>query len=426
MDLNRETALEVLNRIEKNGAYSNIELNTKISLMKPDAPAFVRELVYGVLKNRMLIDHYLNQLVKKDIAGLDVGVLNILRMGVFQIEYMEVVPEYAACNSSAELAKKFFGKKEVDFVNAVLRSYIRKKDDLYGPNEVKKAYKKLALKYSFAYWISKLWIETYGEEKSEKIMRALNESPKLSIKVNNLKTSQSELKGLLEKRGFEVKPRGEADILYVKGSGIAENEEYYAGLFYIQDAASAIAVSALFPCEGDSLIDVCSAPGGKSFDAAMLMKNQGKIRSFDFFEHKIKALDINAKKLGIDIIEAEILDAEKGNPQIYGTADKVICDVPCSGLGVIARKPEIKYKELNAYSEDLYDKQLNILEKSSKYLKNGGKIMYSTCTINHNENEDICEKFIKNNPEFKMIEKRQLLPDEDFTDGFFYAILLKG
>jgi len=420
VDLNRKTAFQVLFEIEKEDSYSNLTLNKFISENKPENPAFVRELVYGVLENKMLLDYYLNQLIPSGINKVKKKEKCFLRMGLYQILFMDSVPEYAAINETVNLAKKLCRGRET-FINGVLRGYLKKKDGIKLPDDEKEA---LSIRYSFPIWIIDMWTMQYGEEKCEALLKASNERPHLSIRVNLMKKTPEMLKSRLESKGFKVASgKHSKRILYVEGSGLLDTDEYKQGMFSVQDEASALAADALDPEEGDFVIDVCAAPGGKSLAIAEVMNDKGQLYSCDIYEHKLKLISEQANRLGVSIVKPTLLDGTIGDTSLNGLADKVLVDAPCSGLGVIRRKPEIKYKE-NEDLRELVSIQAGILERASKYVKDNGVLVYSTCTVNKDENENQVRSFLKKNNNFELIEERQFLPTEDL-DGFYVCKMIK-
>lgn len=425
MDINRKTAYQTLLNTEKNKAYSNIELNKQIQQEQPDSPAFVRELVYGVLENRIYLDYILDRLIPKGLKGVKKQPLTLLRMGLYQIIFMDSVPEYASVNETVKIARKVIPGRE-RFINGVLRGYGKKKDEIALPDREKQAEEYLSVKYSFEPWIVSLWTEQYGIERAESLMKASNEKPELSVRVNRLKISTETAVKELEDAGFEVRRSEMSDrVLFVKGTGLLASESYRKGHFSVQDESSVLCAEALAPLPGQSVIDICSAPGGKTLAMAELMENRGSIKAFDIYEHKLNLLMENAQRLGISIIETGENDGEKLNEALIDTADRVLVDGPCSGLGVIRRKPEIKYKVLEDWGRELAEKQYAILKNSGRYVKSGGVLVYSTCTINKTENEDVAERFLTEHEEFELIESRQLLPDRDGCDGFFICKMRK-
>lgn len=420
MDINRKTAYEVLLDVEKNGAYSNLALNNLIVKNKPDNPAFVREIVYGVLKNKNLLDYDLKFFIPNGFNKLKVQDLCILRMGAYQLLYMGSVPEYAAVSESVDLAKTFIRGKE-RFVNGVLRSLAGEKLRLKEPDSESNPYKYLSIVYSVEPWIAEILHNKYGFSVARDILEKSQETPNLSIRVNRLKTSREELKQLLLAYGkFEVEESEIVkDALYVKGSSVLNTKEFRDGFFSVQDEASMIAAFSLDAKPGEFIIDVCAAPGGKTTAIAESMNNEGKILACDYYENKLGLIQSAAERLGISIISTKVNDAKKTMKEYQGLADRVLCDVPCSGLGVIRRKPEIRYKDNNDL-EELIDRQRRILTASAMYLKRGGTLVYSTCTINPDENERQIKNFLDKYQEFTKIEEHQYTPLEG-TDGFYIA-----
>lgn len=424
MDLNRKTAYEILLDVEKNEAYSNFATNYFVKKNAPDKEAFVRELVYGVLENKILLDYYLDELIPRGIRKVKKQELTLLRMGLYQLIYMDSVPEYAAVNETVNMARRFVRGQE-RFVNGVLRGYLKKRGEIKLPDAAKEPVKYLSVAYSVREWIVKLWLETYGMEKTEEILKAINLPPKLSIRVNLMKTEPRVLADELKKEGFDVEISDKTNRgLLVSGSRLLESEAYKNGLFSVQDIASIMASDILGANPEDSVADVCAAPGGKTIATAEKMQNKGSIIAMDIYEHKLRLIEEQASRCGIDIIRTKCHDSTKETAELVGKCDRVLADVPCSGLGVMGRKPEIKYRE-NPDLEELIARQGEILAKASRYVKPGGTLVYSTCTINKEENENQIERFLKNNQDFTVDKEMQLLPTEG-TDGFFICRMIRG
>lgn len=423
MDLTRKTAFDVLYGIEQENTYSNLALNRYIAENRPENPALVRELVYGVLENKILLDYILDKLIPSGIKKVKKKEKTILRMGLYQILFTDGIPAYAAVSQSVNIAKKICRGRE-GFINGVLRGYIRKKDEISLPDKEKDIKSYLSVKYSFPIWIIELWIEEYGLELCEELLQSSNKRPQLSIRVNLLKSEVSALKDTLVNMGFEVdEGKFSARTLHVKGSGLLDTEEYKTGLFSVQDEASTVAADMIEATDESTVIDVCAAPGGKTMAIAEKMNNSGQIIACDIYEHKLNIIDAQAKRLGIKIIGTKLLDGTKGDQSMCNSADRVLVDVPCSGLGVIRRKPEIKYKGQGDFAE-LIDIQSNILKKSAQYVKINGILVYSTCTLNNKENQNQTKKFIENNKNFEIIDERCFLPTEDI-DGFYVCKMRK-
>lgn len=423
MDINRKTAFDVLMDVEKNVAYSNLSLNSFIEKNRPDSPAFVRELVYGVLRNKLLLDWFLGQLIPSGLKKIKKQDMTLLRMGVYQLSYMKSVPEYAAVSETVNMAKKLARGRE-RFINGVLRGYIRNRQQLALPDREVNLEEYLSIVYSVERWIVRLWKDTYGAEKTEALLRASNETPELAVRVNLMKTDRKSLKEKLEALGFEAAESEVSDrALLVKGSGLLDTELYREGMFSVQDEASILASDALDAKPGDCIADVCAAPGGKTFATAELMAGKGVIYAMDKYEHKLKLMEAQAKRAGIDNIRLLQHDSTVPVEELKGQMDKVLADVPCSGLGVMRRKPEIKYKGRQELNE-LIERQRQILLAAASYVKAGGTLVYSTCTINPAENEKQIVEFLRGNKDFKALEQKQLLPDGG-TDGFFICRMRK-
>lgn len=429
MDRNRKAAYQTLMRVVKDQAYANIEVGRQIERCQADAPAFVRELVYGTEKHWLYLDYLLKQLVSRGYGKLKPQVSVLLHMGAYQILFMDSVPDYAAVNGCTETASAVC-RPQKGFINAVLRNLIRKKETLKQPEEEKDPAAALSARYSADPWIVRLWISQRGETEAASILRAQMETPPLYAAVNTLRTDAETLRRALEEKGFSVRKTDVSGIsdslpmLAVKGSGLMDTEEFRSGLFYVQDPASAAAVSSLAPEAGETVIDVCGAPGGKSMAAAILMQDRGTVMTFDYYEQKLRLVRSQAERLGISCIAAEKRDALSGPGRWKEQADAVICDVPCTGLGVLRRKPEIRYRKLEDDGKALAEKQYEILQRSSELVKPGGRIMYSTCTINRIENEEVTEAFLRQKgSQFQKETERQLLPGLDGTDGFYFCVM---
>ncbi len=423
MDANRKTAFQTLMDIENQQAYSNLALNRRLGEGRPTEPAFVRELVYGVLENKLLLDYQLDSLVKKGLKSLKKPDLTILRMGLYQIAFMDSVPPYAAVNESVTLAKKFARGRD-GFVNGVLRSFLKQGGQLRLPEREKDVETYLSIKYSYASWIVRLWRQHYEEDVVESLLAAGNETPDLVLRCNTLKTTPAILQDTLLARDYVVLPGYQVqDALRVKGSGLLQSDLYQAGFFSVQGEASQKVVNLLDPQPGEVLVDCCAAPGGKTMAAAEKMKNKGQIYAWDYYENRVALIEKEAQRLGISIVTTGTQDATQINPAFQEKADGVLVDAPCSGLGVLSHKPESKYKEEDAQRESLPEKQLAILTAAATYVKPGGRLVYSTCTINPCENQDVVDRFLKTHPHFQETSRQQLLPFEDHTDGFFMSRL---
>ncbi len=425
MDINRKAAFLTLVDVETKKSYSNLALNHQIVVTKPNHEGFVRELVYGVLEHKLTLDYYIDLLASNGVGSLKTNELTILRMGIYQIGYMNSVPEYAAVNESVLLAKRYCRGKD-GLINGILRAYLGKRMQLKLPDRSEDEVRYLSVKYSYAPWIVELWLKHYSSDFVEQLLAAGNETPPMTVRLNWLRIMKKDLISKLEESGFEVT---EGDIcsnaLHVRGSRLLETEAYRMGLFTPQDESSMLVAEKLDPQHGDVVMDMCAAPGGKTMAIAERMNNTGKIIASDIYRRKLDLIDREAKRLGVTNVETRSWDATREESSMFQKADRVLVDAPCTGLGVVRRKPEIKYKEHTDEMDLLPKKQLAILTASSSYVKPGGTLVYSTCTINPNENEKVTDAFVKRNPSFKKVERTLLLPNVNGTDGFFICVMKK-
>lgn len=425
MDINRKAAFLTLVDVETKKSYSNLALNHQIVVTKPNHEGFVRELVYGVLEHKLTLDYYIDLLASNGVGSLKTNELTILRMGIYQIGYMNSVPEYAAVNESVLLAKRYCRGKD-GLINGILRAYLGKRMQLKLPDRIEDEVRYLSVKYSYAPWIVELWLKHYSSDFVEQLLAAGNETPPMTVRLNWLRIMKKDLISKLEESGFEVT---EGDIcsnaLHVRGSRLLETEAYRMGLFTPQDESSMLVAEKLDPQHGDVVMDMCAAPGGKTMAIAERMNNTGKIIASDIYRRKLDLIDREAKRLGVTNVETRSWDATREESSMFQKADRVLVDAPCTGLGVVRRKPEIKYKEHTDEMDLLPKKQLAILTASSSYVKPGGTLVYSTCTINPNENEKVTDAFVKRNLSFKKVERTLLLPNVNGTDGFFICVMKK-
>ena len=430
----RETALTVLMAVRQKDAWSNGVLKEYIArdgLDRRDA-ALATRLVYGVLQNRNKLDFYLAQLLSGKVKDLHPGVHDILHLGLYQILEMDKIPVSAAVNESVVMAKKYCKKQHYapGLVNAVLRRADQSKDALVQP-------KSYVDKYSHPQKLVDLLKENVGKQRLEAMLKANNAMPATTVQVNTLKTDAASLTARLREEGVEVQPHGWMEnCLVLSGTGNLEKlPSFREGLYYVQDPAAKLSVLSARLTPGSRILDCCAAPGGKSFAAAMEMDGRGQITSCDVHEHKTGLIENGAKRLGIGIITARRQDATEFVPKWENTMDAVICDVPCSGYGIIRKKPDIRDKDPDTMLE-LPALQLQILKNQARYVKPGGVLLYSTCTLLKRENEDVVEAFLKEHEEFCLEELMlpdnfpgntngmlTLVPGEYDTDGFFIARL---
>ena len=422
----RRIAFDVLFRIEKDNAYSNLTLDGVLPSSGLDTrdKAFVSALVYGVIERKLTLDYQLASCLDKPLKKLKPQVLVILRLGVYQLFFMDKVPESAAVNESVKLTKECGCSFASSLVNAVLRKCA--KSGLKLPSEDSPDY--MSIKYSCPKPLLNKWITEYGLEDTAALLSSSVGANDTVIRVNTVKTCTDELRSLLENESVTVLDGYTENSLILKNYGELEQlESFRNGLFHVQDTASQLCVKALSPQPGQTVYDVCSAPGGKAFTAAQMMNNSGKVLAFDIYEHRVKLISDGAKRLGLSIVVPSLGDAAVFNPSLE-KADRVLCDVPCSGLGIIRRKPEIKYKSPESL-ENLPEIQLQILRTACEYLKVGGRLVYSTCTLNKSENEDIVNRFLSENKSFALVcdgesgAMTTLMPHKNNSDGFFIAVL---
>jgi 16S rRNA (cytosine967-C5)-methyltransferase len=424
----RKIALTILNEIEASESYSNIKINQAIKehgLVGLDKN-FVLKLVYGVLENKILLDYYIRKMSKTRLKKIDHRILNVLRMSIFQIVFLDKVPASAAVNEGVKLTKKI-NYKSTGFVNGILRNFIREQDKIQLPDKKKDKVSYYSVKYSYPDWLIERWLKEYDESFLEAFLKANNEPPALTLRVNTLRMDRESLMKALESEGLQVKKSDviEDGILVtdISDTTLHQLQAYKKGLFFVQDEGSMLVAKRLDVAPGMKVIDVCSAPGGKSTHLAQLMNNEGEITAFDIYQHKIDKINENADRLGIEIIKATLQDAAVANDVYINSADRVLVDAPCTGFGIIRRKPEIKYNRTEKDIDTLTSLQYSILETAATYVVKGGILLYSTCSIDKAEDEEIVEKFLSNHPHFELLEDsmEKLFPHIDGTDGFFIA-----
>lgn len=432
----RQTAFSILLKIEKDKAYSNIALDSAVRELSLDSTdcAFISRLVYGVTERKITLDYVISQFLNQPIKKLKAEVLVILRLGTYQILYMDKIPDSAAVNESVSLAKNNKSSYASGVVNAVLRKVSLEKENVFKSLS---GDERLSILYSAPIDLVRFLMHHYNEENAEEILKSALNKKEITIRVNTLKTTQNELIEILEKENISTEKTSLKDALIINTKGaVYELDAYKKGLFYVEDVSSQICVKELGLKENYKLIDICSAPGGKSFTASQYMNNTGEIYSCDIHEHRVELIKSGAKRLGIENIIPTVNDATIFNEDFIN-ADCVLCDVPCSGLGIIGKKPEIKYKSLDEIKE-LIPIQKEILSTASKYVKKGGTLVYSTCSINPNENRKICDWFLKENEDFYSVKVSPetercidegdyltLLPHINNCDGFFIAKFIK-
>ncbi len=438
----RNIAFNVLLKIEQDNAYSNLALNNAIKENKLNGldSSFVSALVYGVLERQITLDYIIRQYSKIPLRKIEIKTKIILRLGILQLLFMDKVPESAAVNESVNLAKKHKLQKSSGFINGILRSITRAEVKYTLPDKSDKV-RYYAIKYSAPQELTKLWLDSYGELNTEKLLQSLNGRPKICARVNTLKTTKAKLIEELAKQNVNAQeiPFLENAITLENTGSIERLPSYKKGLFHIQDASSQLCVDFLSPKAREIMLDICSAPGGKSFTSAQYMADRGKIFSCDLYDHKLKLIKEGARRLGINSIITIKRDGATSEVSLP-IADKILCDVPCSGFGILSRKPEIRYKD-NVIPEDLPEIQYKILCKSAENLANGGRLVYSTCTLNPAENNENARRFLAEHPNFYGVKIKlpkdinrafdeedyelTLMPHTADTDGFYIAVFGK-
>ena len=426
----RRLAFDVLRKSEQNSTYSNIAIDAalKNSTLSAADRALASIITLGVTERRLTLDYYIDALAD-DPSKIDADTRTILRIGIYQLLYLTKIPAYAAVNEAVNMAKR----SSRGFVNAIMRSFLRKKDSIKFPED---EIKNMSLTYSYPEEICELFLSIYGRERAERVLDFFNKPPKMTLRVNTLKVSVDDYQRILADRGIESERSPYAhDALIIGGMDFHAIPYSDEGYFFVQDVASQICVETTGATSGEFIIDTCSCPGSKSFGMAIRMKNNGRIISCDLHKSKLSLVEKGAERLSIDIIETREIDGRKTVDEWLGRADRVLCDVPCSGLGVIGKKPEIRYKKLGDI-RNLPAIQLDILRNASKYVKVGGMLIYSTCTVIPEENELNVKRFLSEHPEFEVCdfsigeERSQngyitLHPDIHGTDGFFVCRMMK-
>jgi 16S rRNA (cytosine967-C5)-methyltransferase len=437
----RRLALKILKQIEMEDQFSHITIKEmlKSSEVTDIDRRFITNIVYGVLENKLLLDYYIRKLSTVRYGKINKEILNILRMGLYQIKFMSKVPDSAAVNESVKLAKKF-SPQYSGYVNGILRSFIRMSGNIELPDRNKHLVAHLSISYSHPEWLVEKWLNEFGEEFTESLLKSNNETPKLWLRVNTLKIQRDEFIDRLEAEGIKVFPsEWMEDAVMVENlneHSIDSLVGFNEGWFQVQDISSMCVSKISNVKPGDTVVDVCAAPGGKTTHMAQLMKNTGQIIARDLHPQKLKLIEESAERLGINMIKTEVFDATHFDVSLKYLADIVLVDAPCSGFGIIRRKPDIKYNKSIEDLNSLTEIQYKILETSSEYVKSGGTLIYSTCTINADENIKMVERFLSHHVHFKLMKISDmpgvesngtitLFPNVDQTDGFFIAKMTK-
>lgn len=406
MKSSRLVAFECLHKIFTDNAYSNIELDSVLEKQDSDKP-FISALVYGVIERKITLDWHIYQHLKNKPKS---KVLTILRIGAFQLLFMDKVPSSAAINESVQLCKEIKQDYYVALVNAVLHKI---DDNRQIPDD-------LSIRYSVPNNLIKMWQKAYSKEVVDEFLPYVNGKPPLFIVPNTTIIRENQLINELKNEG--VFAEVSSGVLRVNSPlNVTKSHAFQKGYFHVQDWSSYQCCKALNPLSGETVLDVCAAPGGKSYTMAALMGDRGSVISMDLHENRVKLIKDGAKRLKLNSIESFVNDALLYNENLP-MADKILCDVPCSGFGILRRKPEIRYKSLDSI-KGLPEIQLKILTVSASYLKQNGCLVYSTCTLNKRENERVVEAFLKTRDDFVLIDEKTTFPTENGGDGFYWALL---
>jgi 16S rRNA (cytosine967-C5)-methyltransferase len=442
----REVAMEILTKVEQQQAYSNLLLNQTLQKYKLDRldVGLTTEIVYGTIQRRNTIDYFLNRFASKGIAKLEPWVRNLLRLSFYQLYYLERIPVHAIVNEAVNIAKRKGHKGISGMVNGILRNIIRSKEELVLPSELDPV-RRIALKHSHPEWMVSRWVAQYGEQTTESICEANNSTPHASVRVNTVRHDRDSIMRKMMEKSLQVKPSPltKSGIIVENGGNMAYSEWFENGDISIQDESSMLVAEIVNPVSGMKVLDCCAAPGGKSAHLAEMMKNKGKVWANDIHPHKQKLIEDQAKRLKLDSIEAIVSDAKHlADKFAAGTFDRILVDAPCSGLGVIRRKPDLKWIKEESEIKQIPSVQLDILSTAAKLLRADGTLVYSTCTLEFEENQGVIQAFLENHPEFELdgsideslpgewIERMEvpsgmlrILPHYFHSDGFFIAKL---
>ena len=439
----RELALQILYQVNEEGAYANLALDKALfpcTWLDPRDRGFITEIVYGSVKNSGKLDYVLNQFASTKVNKMDKWTRNLLRLSLYQILFLDKVPDSAAVNEAVKLAKHY---GHVDkFVNAVLRNILRGMDGIQWPDKAKDPVQYLMVQYSFPQWMVERFIRQYGLEDAERLCDWYNQPAAMWIRTNTLKTTRAELKQILEKEGLTVsESRHTPEGLKIENAvNLHKLKSFQQGLFTVQDESSMLVALAAEPAPGQRVLDVCSAPGGKTTHMAQLMKNKGTIYACDIHKHRLDLIAENCKRLGISNVELVQQDGTKLTKRWQEPFDVVLCDVPCSGLGVLGRRADARWAKESEDIAGLCKIQKKILEEAAQLVVPGGTLIYSTCTIAPEENQEMVKAFISEHPEYELdetltdcwldVDKEetgyvQFLPFIDDMDGFFIARMMR-
>ena len=418
----RELALDMLLAIDRDGQYSHLVLRDvldKYQYLSKQERAFLTRLTEGTVERMLTLDYVIDQFSKTKVKKMKPLIRELMRLSVYQIMYMDGVPDSAVCNEAVKLVRKRGFSGLSGFVNGVLRSVARGWKDVAFQNE--------SVRYSVPEWIIDGWNADYGRDVTEKMLEAFMQPAKITVRTNTQKCTPEELKDRLSQEGVTVEAiEGISYAFALSGFDyLAGLGSFQDGWFYVQDISSMTVAHAADPKKGDYIIDVCAAPGGKSSHLAELLDGSGMVEARDLTEYKVGLIEENILRHDLHNMKAVQQDATLFDEASVEKADILICDLPCSGLGVIGRKSDIRYKMAAEKAHDLAVLQQEMLDTVWKYVKRGGKLIYSTCTIHKEENEDNVAAFLQKHPQFTLVEQRQIFPMEG-SDGFFVAKMIRS
>lgn len=432
----RELVLSILLEVTKEGGYSHVALRSvleKYQYLEKQERAFITRVSEGTIQHMIELDYIINQFSKVKVNKMKPVIRNILRMAVYQMKYMDSVPDSAACNEAVKLARKKGFSSLSGFVNGVLRGIGRNLDGVQYPKEEEHPVEALSVRYSMPEWIVEDWVKDYGIEQTKEMSAAFLQEAPLTVRTNLLKTTPEDLKKRLIAEGVTAAPVDTGEYPQLTYAFAISGFDYLnalpsfrEGLFYVQDISSMMVTELAAPKEGSYVIDVCSAPGGKSIHMAEKMNGTGMVEARDLTEYKRAMIEENIARHQLSNIRAVCRDATVFSEEDVEKADILIADLPCSGLGILRKKTDIKYKMSREQQQELVQLQRNILDTVYSYVKKGGTLIYSTCTIHRGENEENVKWFVENHPEFALQEMRQIFPKEHLGDGFFIAKFVRN
>ncbi len=433
-DKPREVAFHILYEVDVRGAYVDLSLKRHLQKHKLSGRdrALVSEICYGVVRYLLTLDWLIERVTGRKASKIDPKTRNILRLSFYQITYLEKIPASAACNEGVELAKKYSHKGAAKFVNGVIRGFIRQKDGIKYPDYDKDLLNYITIRYSFPSWMVKRWIEGLGPGNVEEMLASLNMPSTLTVRTNTLKINRRELIKVLGEESMEAEEGfcNPESIVIKKARPLSGSKSFREGFFQVQGESSMLVSRLLDPQPGEIILDSCSAPGGKSTHIAQLMGDKGRVICFDIYPHKIKIIEKNAKRMGINTIEPVLGDARNLPSSLKGNVDRALVDAPCSGLGVLRGKPDLKWKRRLADIRELPGTQIKVLEEAARALKPSGILVYSVCTNEPEETTEVFKCFMKRNPDFVPCDLNPCLPyqfreESTLSKGFLHILPYK-